>query len=202
MHTLKSLNTNRAVPTAADGQTLTVRHALQYFALSLKKPNNYLRIVRRYLEYYIEYQSTIDQVSFSLYTTGQRPSLISPVRKFVRFAAEHQIIRVVADPERGPRATSCQCIDTSVPVRGQPEEGKQSDLYEIFECIFHIHGSRTSQWRASQLLAHHRPEVHRAYEGGANITFHCPGAAFCDKGLGPLGGESSRSTVDAASAGC
>ena len=38
----------------------------------------------------------------SLYTAGQRPSLISPVRKFVRFAAEHQIVRVVADPERDP----------------------------------------------------------------------------------------------------
>ena len=86
----------------ASGQTLTVSQVLQYFAMTLKKPNNYLRIVRRYLEYCIEHQSTIDQVSSSLYTAGQRPSLISPVRKFVRFAAEHQIVRVVADPERDP----------------------------------------------------------------------------------------------------
>ena len=82
------------------GQTLTVSQALRYFALSLKKPNNYLRIVRRYLEYCIEHHSTIDPVSCSLYTALQRPSMISPVRKFVRFAAEHQITRVVADPER------------------------------------------------------------------------------------------------------
>ena len=92
------------------GQTLTVSQALQYFALSLKRPNNYLRIVRRYLEYCIEHRSTIDPVSSSLYTAGQRPSgmppsgmppsMISPVRKFVRFAAEHQIVRVVADPEQ------------------------------------------------------------------------------------------------------
>jgi integrase/recombinase XerD len=81
-------------------QTYTVSQALQYFALSLKKPNNYLRIVRRYLEYCIEHQTTIDQVSSSLYTTGQRPSLVSPIRKFIRFAAEHQITRVVADTEQ------------------------------------------------------------------------------------------------------
>ncbi|MGB3848440.1 MAG: tyrosine-type recombinase/integrase [Tunicatimonas sp.] len=82
------------------GQTLTVGQALQYFALSLKKPNNYLRIVRRYLEYCIEHRATIDQVSSSLYASGQRPSLVSPVRKFIRFAAEHQITHVVADPEQ------------------------------------------------------------------------------------------------------
>ena len=87
------------------GQTLTVSQALQYFALSLKKPNNYLRIVRRYLEYCIEHRATIDSVSSSLYTaghppSGMPPSMISPVRKFVRFAAEHQILRVVADPEQ------------------------------------------------------------------------------------------------------
>ena len=87
---------------AATGQTLTVSQALKYFALSLKKPNNYLRIVRRYLEYCIAHQSTIDPVSFSFYTAGQRPSLVSPVRKFVRFAAEHQITRVVADPQKSP----------------------------------------------------------------------------------------------------
>ena len=87
---------------AATGQTLTVSQALKYFALSLKKPNNYLRIVRRYLEYCMEHHSTIDSVSSALYTAGQQPSMVSPVRKFVRFAAEHQIIRVVADPERDP----------------------------------------------------------------------------------------------------
>ena len=82
------------------GQTLTVSQALQYFALTLKKPNNYLRIVRRYLEYCLEHRATIDQISSSLYTTGQRPSLVSPVRKFVRFAAEHQITRVIADQQQ------------------------------------------------------------------------------------------------------
>ena len=87
------------------GQTLTVSQALQYFALSLKRPNNYLRIVRRYLEYCIVHRATIDSVSSSLYTaghppSGMPPSMISPVRKFVRFAAEHQIVRVVADPEQ------------------------------------------------------------------------------------------------------
>ena len=81
------------------GQTLTVSQALQYFALTLKKPNNYLRIVRRYLEYCIEHRYTIDPVSSTLYTAGHRPNMISPVRKFVRFAAEHKIVRVVADPE-------------------------------------------------------------------------------------------------------
>ena len=95
---MSNLSRYREHHLAASGQTLTVSQALQYFALSLKKPNNYLRIVRHYLEYCIEHQATIDPVSSSLYTAGQRPSMISPVRKFVRFAAEHKITHVVADP--------------------------------------------------------------------------------------------------------
>ena len=95
-----STGSDRRSAVSKAGQTLTISQALQYFVLTLKKPNNYLRIVRRYLEYCIEHRATIDPVSSSLYTTGQRSSMISPVRKFVRFAAEHQIVRVVADPEQ------------------------------------------------------------------------------------------------------
>jgi len=96
----KSNTTNPPIHELANvGQTLTVSQALHYFAQTLNKPNNYLRIVRRYLDYCIEKRSLIDTVSSSLYTAGQRPSMISPVRKFVHFAKEHQITRVVADPE-------------------------------------------------------------------------------------------------------
>ena len=106
----------QALPTGR--QALTVSQVLQYFAMTLKKPNNYLRIVRRYLEYCIENRSTIDQVSFALYTAGQRPSLISPVRKFVRFADRHQITRVIADPEQDPVPPAANAFDTVVSVRG------------------------------------------------------------------------------------
>ena len=93
----KPVNGSASVSIAAS-QTLTVSQTLQYFALSLKKPNNYLRIVRRYLEHCVAHQSAIDQVSAAVYTAGQKPSMISPVRKFIRFASEHQITHVIADP--------------------------------------------------------------------------------------------------------
>jgi site-specific recombinase XerD len=77
--------------------TLTIGEALRYFATSLKKPNNYLRIVRCYLEFCLEKGYGIDPVSISLYSAGKKGNIVSPVRKFGRFARQHHITRVVAD---------------------------------------------------------------------------------------------------------
>ena len=48
----------------------------------------------------MEEEYSIDEISFGLYTSGHRPSMVSPVRKFVRFALEHGITRVVKDPPK------------------------------------------------------------------------------------------------------
>jgi integrase/recombinase XerD len=77
--------------------SLAVEEALRYFATTLKKPNNYLRIVRCYLEFCLEKGYGIDPVSISLYSTGKKGNIASPVKKFGRFAQEHCITRVVAD---------------------------------------------------------------------------------------------------------
>ena len=90
----------RHTPSSNSSRNLTVSQALNYFEKSLARPNNYLRIVRRYLEYCLAESYSIDEISFHLYTSGQRPSLVSPVRKFVRFAREHGITEVLPDPAK------------------------------------------------------------------------------------------------------
>lgn len=78
----------------------TIREVINYFVKTLHKPNNYPRIIRRYLEFCIRENYLIDPISFQRYTTGQRPSLVSPVRKFLKFAQEHGIRQVIPDPEK------------------------------------------------------------------------------------------------------
>ncbi len=77
---------------------LTISQVLSYFEKSLSKPNNYLRVVRKYLEFCVTENYLIDDISFGLYTSGQKPNMVSPVRKFLKFAKAHQIFQVVADP--------------------------------------------------------------------------------------------------------
>ncbi len=78
----------------------TISEAISYFVKTLTKPNNYPRIVRRYLEFCIRENYLIDPISFQHYTAGQRASLVSPVRKFLRFAQAHNIRQIMADPEK------------------------------------------------------------------------------------------------------
>jgi len=95
-----SMHTIATSSPAAPGQmktALTVSEVLRYFATTLKKPNNYLRIVRCYLEFCLEKGYGIDSVSISLYSAGKKGNVVSPVNKFGRFAREHNITRVVAD---------------------------------------------------------------------------------------------------------
>jgi site-specific recombinase XerD len=64
--------------------------------------------VRGYLKYCLEKNYTIDPISCSLYTAGKRPSLASPVRRFVRFAAKTGVLQVRPDPvgEKQPPAAN------------------------------------------------------------------------------------------------
>ena len=80
--------------------SLTVSSALSYFEKSLRNPNNYLRIVKGYLEYCIKEGYLVDEVSMGFYTAGKKSNLASPVRKFLKFAKAHGIVKVVPDPKK------------------------------------------------------------------------------------------------------
>lgn len=79
---------------------LTVSQVLAYFEKSLQKKNNYIRVVRKYLLYCLEHHYLIDEISFQLYTAGQWPSQVTPVRKFLKFARQHHIVQVLPDPPK------------------------------------------------------------------------------------------------------
>lgn len=101
------MRTHHPIPTVSSAPVdfstaYTISEAISYFVKTLKKPNNYPRIIRRYLEFCIREQYSIDPISFKLYTSGQWPSQITPVRKFLKFAQEHYIRQVIPDPEKKP----------------------------------------------------------------------------------------------------
>lgn len=76
----------------------TYSQALNFFKDSLHKPNNYIRIVGRYLEYCMEKDFLIDEFSFYQYTKGKKANRASPIKKFLDFATMHGIAKVKADP--------------------------------------------------------------------------------------------------------
>lgn len=85
--------------------TLTVSQLIQYFTAWLAKPGNYPRITRRYLEYCIAEDFSVDGVSFRLYAAGKGGNLVSPLKKFLLFYQTQGSPRVVADPPRGNRTS-------------------------------------------------------------------------------------------------
>ena len=76
----------------------TVSQAVKYFASTLKKPNNYPRIVKAYLLYCLDKGYGIDDFSVSCYIAGKKSNQASPVRKFLRFAKQQGIRSVLPDP--------------------------------------------------------------------------------------------------------
>lgn len=127
--------------------TLTISQVLGYFEHTLKKPNNYLRIVRRYLEFCVEQQYFIDPISMALYTSGQRPSLVSPVRRFIKFAAGHHINKVKADTndKKRPPANSpyiLAFLHDSKTLRG--EQSKESYLKALNTFFYYLDDNELS----------------------------------------------------------
>lgn len=80
--------------------TLTISQALFEFEKTLKRKHNYLRIVKQYLHYCIAHHLPINDFSVASFTTGKKSNIASPVRKFLRFAQERHLERVVADPPK------------------------------------------------------------------------------------------------------
>lgn len=87
-------------------RTTTLSTMLKLFRQTLNKPNNYLRIVRRYLNYCLEHGLPISDESMRLHCQGKSPSMVTPVRKFVKFAKEQGWVFVEADPEEAKSRTA------------------------------------------------------------------------------------------------
>lgn len=77
---------------------LTVSQLINYFEASLKKPNNYPRIARAYVEYCLNNNFGVDAVSLNFYIAGKKGNLVSPVRKLLKFYVEQGQPQVVLDP--------------------------------------------------------------------------------------------------------
>jgi integrase/recombinase XerD len=142
---------------------ITLSEALKYFASSLKKPGNYLRIVRAYLEYCLEKGYSIDEVSSSLYTAGKKGNISSPVRRFVRFASEHQVHQVVKDPPQQklpPAANAWVLLYLSDAKTLRGEESRRS--YQVgLNAFFHFIEARDLSlggYAAEQFVRHLKEE--------------------------------------------
>ncbi|MEM6844224.1 MAG: tyrosine-type recombinase/integrase [Bacteroidota bacterium] len=85
--------------------TWTISQAVNAFIETLPKKNNYERVVRKFLIFTVGHQLLLNDFSrdqyFSQYaqqhTLGY--NITSPIRKFLRFAQQHNIYQVAADPE-------------------------------------------------------------------------------------------------------
>lgn len=81
---------------------LTVSQVLAYFTAWLKKPGNYPRLVRPYLDYCVTNAYAVDRFSLALFAAGLKANRISPLRKFLLFYHTHGTPRLVADPVPRP----------------------------------------------------------------------------------------------------
>lgn len=88
-----------------EGQhALTISDALSAFAQTLPKKNNYVPVVRNYLLFTVAQGLLLNDFSrdcyFVLYAQDRKLgyNISSPIKRFLRFAAETGIHRVVADP--------------------------------------------------------------------------------------------------------
>ncbi len=83
---------------ASSGPKLTISQVLSYFETTLKKKNNYVRLVKQYIIFCQQKDYLFDMISYNLYTVGQWPSQKTPIKRFVKFADEHGIHQALPDP--------------------------------------------------------------------------------------------------------
>lgn len=95
---LQQISPRQEITPSVGTVVLTVSQLINYFEASLKKPNNYPRIARAYVEYCLHNHFGMDAVSLSFYAAGKKGNLVSPVRKFLKFYAEQGQPQVVLDP--------------------------------------------------------------------------------------------------------
>lgn len=90
---------NTALSNERYDRMLTISQVISLFTKTLKKPNNYPRIVRRYLEYCIINDYPVNEISFKFYQEGRPSYILSAIRSFLAFAKKHNISQVIADPK-------------------------------------------------------------------------------------------------------
>ncbi|MEM6297291.1 MAG: tyrosine-type recombinase/integrase [Bacteroidota bacterium] len=81
----------------SQGQSLGLHEALSYYEHWLPRPNNYVRIARQYLEFLLENAYSINAVSAELFVTHKNPSYQSAIKKFLKFAAETDLVHIYRD---------------------------------------------------------------------------------------------------------
>lgn len=107
----------------------TISELLNYFEKQLRQKNNYRYLVRKYLKFCLEENYLIDDISFAIHTAGKPASMVSPVRKFLRFAKAHGIRAVRPDPQQSkvpPAAHELilQFIAENTTLRGSESKAK------------------------------------------------------------------------------
>ncbi len=118
-------------------QVYTVSELLTYFEKQLKRKNNYRYLVNKYLRFCLEEKYLIDEISFAVHTAGKPGSMVSPVRKFLRFAQAHGIRSVRADPVQSkvpPAAHELilQFIAENTTLRGSESKAKYVQALNAF----------------------------------------------------------------------
>lgn len=126
---------------------LTVSRVLAYFEKSLKKKNNYVRVVKKYLLYCLEHHYLIDEISFKLYTAGQWPSQVTPVRKFLQFARQHNIVQVLPDSPKHalPPAANELVLAFLDDAKNLDEGSKTTYLKSLNDFFFYLEQHGGSQ---------------------------------------------------------
>lgn len=84
---------------AAAGPQMTDVQLLAYYKESLKNENNYVRLARLYLDFCLDKDFGLDEISWQLFCSGKSKSYQSTVRKFVKFCQKNNVNRVSRAPK-------------------------------------------------------------------------------------------------------
>lgn len=131
---------------ASSSPRLTVSQVLAYFASTLKKKNNYVRLVKKYILFCQDKGYSFDMISYNLYTAGQWPSQKTPIKKFVRFASEHQIFQVLPDPPAYtlPPAANALVLGFLDDAKNLTEDSKATYLKSLNDFFYFLESHSAS----------------------------------------------------------
>lgn len=139
---LQQISRRVEVTPSVGSAVLTVSQLINYFEASLKKPNNYPRIARTYVEYCLNNHFGMDAVSLNFYAAGKKGNLVSPVRKFLKFYVEQGQPQVVLDPPTASKISPAAnelilgYLNDATHLRGdQSRENYTKALNAFFEYI-------------------------------------------------------------------
>ena len=120
---------------------LPISQAIRYFTQALPNPGNYPRIARQYLEFCLERDYGVDEISLAHWAAGKSGNRISPVKKFLKFARLYGLQRVVPDPPEPALAPAVNelvlgFLHEATHLRGDhSKETYQRALHEFFRYL-------------------------------------------------------------------